>query len=310
MSTKRINPEAYAALVDCLATIYFNKRPLARFLQLHLRDHPELLSGLNVTSDQATKREVADELVERLARSEDRLQSVTLDLMAAAASFGDFSNLRQHEDGEQLLARATEAQVRLKRWVDAYSDVRAAQERLIAEAAATEAETLRRRSWDTEHDRLRDRLIELHAMDDEQKRGLLLEGLLNELFTLYDLAPRGAFRLVGAQIDGAFTHNTDDYVLEAKWEKSPTGPADLHVLKGKVDARAKNVMGLFLSVNGFTPGGVDAYRHGTALLLMHGTDLYAILDRKIDLRDLLERKRRHASETGNPLLSATEILAG
>lgn len=67
-------------------------------------------------------------------------------------------------------------------------------------------------------------------------------------------------------------------------------------------------MGLFFAIEGFTPGAVDAYRHATALILMHGTDLYAVLDGKIDLRELLERKRRHAAETGSPLLSVTEII--
>lgn len=45
-------------------------------------------------------------------------------------------------------------------------------------------------------------------------------------------------------------------------------------------------------------------------MLMDGADLYAVLEERIDLRDLLRRKRREASMTGRVLLTAAEILAG
>jgi hypothetical protein len=41
---------------------------------------------------------------------------------------------------------------------------------------------------------------------------------------------------------------------------------------------------------------------------MDGGDLYAVLDQRIDLNDLLRRKRRETSMTGRVLLTAVEIL--
>jgi len=41
---------------------------------------------------------------------------------------------------------------------------------------------------------------------------------------------------------------------------------------------------------------------------MDGGDLYVVLDGRIDLRELLRRKRRHAAMTGNILLTASELL--
>ena len=69
-----------------------------------------------------TKREVADELVARLARGEDRYQALTLDLMHAAATFRDFGNLRQQEDSQRLVSTAREAQSSLKEWVEAHGE--------------------------------------------------------------------------------------------------------------------------------------------------------------------------------------------
>jgi len=41
---------------------------------------------------------------------------------------------------------------------------------------------------------------------------------------------------------------------------------------------------------------------------MDGSDLMAVLDKKIDLTYLIYRKRRHASETGNIYLRINELL--
>jgi hypothetical protein len=46
---------------------------------------------------------------------------------------------------------------------------------------------------------------------------LHFEGFLNELFAGFGLAPRGAFRLVGEQIDGSFRLHGQTYLVEAKW---------------------------------------------------------------------------------------------
>ena len=60
---KKISPAAYLALRDAIPAIVWNKRPFETFLRTALRDHSELLAGLNFTD---TKRAVADELVERM----------------------------------------------------------------------------------------------------------------------------------------------------------------------------------------------------------------------------------------------------
>jgi hypothetical protein len=60
-----------------------------------------------------------------------------------------------------------------------------------------------------------------------QARGLRFEGFLNELFAGFGLAPRGAFRLVGEQIDGSFRLHGQTYLVEAKWHGPQIGFADL-----------------------------------------------------------------------------------
>lgn len=44
------------------------------------------------------------------------------------------------------------------------------------------------------------------------------------------------------------------------------------------------------------------------MFLMDGADLMAVLDQRIELPELLRRKRREASQTGNIYLRVQDIL--
>jgi hypothetical protein len=155
---------------------------------------------------------------------------------------------------------------------------------------------------------LKERFMEMRSMTNHQARGHLFEGLLNELFALVDLHPRASYSLESEQIDGAFTFQTDDYLLEARWWAEPLQPKELNDFGMKVQSKAKNVLGLMVAIGGFAPGAIEKHSHGTCLVLMDGADLFAVLDGRIPFAEMLERKRRHAAETGCPMLSVSEIM--
>ena len=149
----------------------------------------------------------------------------------------------------------------------------------------------------------------LLSSDETQKRGYRLEKILRDLFELFDLDPKASFKIVGEQIDGAFTFESIDYLLEAKWQKEPASTRDLDGLAGKLSRKLENTLGLFLSINGFSPEAVQTHSSGRRLMiLMDGSDLMAVLEGRIDLLQLLLRKRRHASQTGRIYLQIHEIL--
>lgn len=119
-----------------------------------------------------------------------------------------------------------------------------------------------------------------------------------------------SFVLADEQIDGAFTFNTDDYLLEAKWEKSSASRADVDVLAQKVQRKGKNTLGLFIAVAGFSEPAVRAHSDcGTGLMFMDGADVFSVLETAISLTDVLEAKRRHLSEAGLPLLLVKDMLS-
>lgn len=142
-----------------------------------------------------------------------------------------------------------------------------------------------------------------------QDRGLQFEGFLTDLFAAYELAPRGAFRLTGEQIDGSFRLNAETYLVEAKWHGPQIGFADLMTFSGKVSGKAAWARGLFVSNSGFTAEGLEAFSRGrqTNLICMDGLDLYEVLSRRVALTTTLEAKARRAAETNRPFVPVREL---
>lgn len=304
--SKRLTPAAWDALLEALAVFYWYKPDFERLLRSELSESPELLAPLVFSQ---SKRQVATALVTRMRRQEAKYQGVAIDLLVRLSEFDpEFPRLTHLDDGADKVATARAALAEVVKVISAYSEQAKARERVREESAREAADRELRRSHDEMLTRLRDEFTRLYALEDHQARGHQFEILLNELFALVDLQPRAAYNLASEQIDGAFTFQTDDYLLEARWWKEPLQPRELNDFKAKIEGKAKNVLGLMVAVNGFTAGAIEKHSHGTALILMDGTDLFAVLDGRIGLDEVLERKRRYAAETGCPMLPVRDML--
>jgi hypothetical protein len=212
---KKIDPNAYNALADALAVIYWNKRLWARYLRGVLRDVPEVLSGLDF--DGVTKRETAGHLVDRLMANERKYQATSISLMLNVASMDTFPNLAGQEDREHLIAETKRAVAELRKWTSRHQEIADAHQRAADAIAKTAEEASKSRALSQSMAKLKEQFMELHKLDSPQQRGIAFEGFINQLFGLFDLELRVAYSLEREQIDGAFSFDTDDYVLEARW---------------------------------------------------------------------------------------------
>jgi hypothetical protein len=131
-----------------------------------------------------------------------------------------------------------------------------------------------------------------------QPRGYAFEKFLKTLFDAHGLEARDPFRLRGEQIDGSFLLSTQVYLLEAKWQDAPCGVDVLHTFHGKIEQKAAWTRGLFISDSGFSPDGLAAFGRGKRVICMDGFDLYEVVTRDLSLAEVLDRKVRHAAETG------------
>lgn len=141
-----------------------------------------------------------------------------------------------------------------------------------------------------------------------QQRGYAFEKFLISLFKAYGLQPTSPFRLVGEQIDGSFKFEGEFYLIEAKWQDARTPAADLRNFHGKVQEKASWTRGLFISNSGFTVEGLYAFGRSKSIVCMDGLDIWTMLDRKIPLPEVLDRKLRRAAEHGDVFRSVTDLF--
>ncbi|MFL1452885.1 hypothetical protein ACJO5Y_00390 [Marinobacter sp. GN3S48] len=302
---QKIAPASLQALKEALTLVYWFKSELRSFLSQCLSD-PQVLARLNWDD---YKRNIVATLVDHLAMNEEIYQRDLIRLMSEVCKVTDYSHLKKLEDGNKKASDAKTAVDALRAQLKGHQDIE--QEQKQAEKRRKEAhqKLMSVNAVQEELDKLKAEFFELVSSDNPQQRGFRLEKVLKGLFGLFDLDPKASFRITGEQIDGAFSFEGTDYLLEAKWQQEPVAANDLDGMAGKLSRKLENTLGLFLSVNGYSEDAVKTHSSGRRLLiLMDGSDLMAVLEGRIDLVQLLLRKRRKASETGNIYLRIHEIL--
>lgn len=302
---KKIAPAAIQALKEALTHVYWYKSELRSFLSHSLSDS-SIISRLNWED---YKRNIVATLVEFLAKNEEVYQRDIIHLMDEVAKVNDFSHLRKLEEGEDKARNAQNAVEALRKQLVGNQKLREEEKNAEKKREETHKRLLRVNAVQEKIKEINAEFLALLKEENPQKRGYRLEKVLKELFELFDLDPKASFRITGEQIDGAFSFEGTDYLLEAKWQKAPVDAKELDSLAGKLSRKLENTLGLFLSINGYSEDAVKAHSSGRRLvILMDGSDLMAVIEGRIDLVQLLLRKRRKAAETGNIYLKIHEIL--
>lgn len=304
MAGKRLAPAAIIALKEALCSIYWYKADLRSFLT-SCSGNPSFVGSLNWDN---YKRQIVSDFVDALVQDQDKHLGVLTKLCHEITSIKNFPHLEQLDGGEQKARRARDA-------VEQLSQLVAPHEEKIRDEAAAEERRKERAEKLKQNSAVREKLREINAQFmaiatgvSPQSRGFDLERLMYDLFELFDLDPKASFKNTGEQIDGAFSLENTDYLFEAKWQQDPVGVQDLDAFSSKVRRKLDNTLGVFLSMNGFSPDGVTAHSSGRpSVVLMDGADLMAVLEERIDFVTLLLRKKRHAAQTGNIYLHVHEI---
>lgn len=304
---KRLSTESYQALGDALSVVTWYKRRFKSLIRTSLREHPELLVGLNFDDP---KRMVAEQIVTRLAKRENRYQKLSLEIMlevSAMTTFPDIESMKEPERSEKL-SKAKAAVRTLAQVTETFRINQAEQERFRSAQEARRSQEAALRQFSDDLKDLYQDFLTLHKSQNPQQRGRDFESLLHHLFNLYDMEPRLAYSLESEQIDGAVSFDTDDYLIEAKWLSNPVSRSELDIFAAKVGRKGKNALGLFIAVNGFSKPGLETYSTSTSFLAIDGMDLILVLEGRVRLDDLLKAKRRHANETGSCYFRASDVF--
>ncbi len=296
--SKKISATSILALKDALVTIYYRKKDLRQFIELTI-ENTAIVSTIDWTEN--IKYESVSQLIDRMVKRQDLYQTDLLKLVQEVGNMNDFSHLDYWEkENKGLIKKAENSVAKLRKQAKGYFDT-------IEELKKTEKrrETTKKKlntsiDYQQKLDELKMEFFEIASNTNAQQKGFQLEKFLNKLFVFFDLEPKSSFKIVGEQIDGAFTFDNADYLLEAKWqEKKEIIAADLYTFGGKIQGKLKNTLGLFVSLGAFSS---ECTETGSPILksmiLMDGMDLMQVLEGRIRLDELILIKRRYASQTG------------
>jgi hypothetical protein len=297
---KRFSAAALHSLQEALYAIYWYKDGLRGFMQ-NAVPHRDVVATANWSNN---KRQIIAEIVSRFTLNQDIYYTDLMALATEVARMENFDHLLQLEGGQIKAASAKSAVNNLRRLISSSelsatekADVVKHRERMDKELAARSAAK-------SKLVEIRDTYTKLVTTTNPQTRGFSLEKVLRDLFEYFDLDPRASFKLQAEQIDGAFTSEGSDYLFEAKWQSQLVASPALDSFSAKVRRKLENTRGLFLSINGFSHDAVILHNSSQpVIMLMTGSDLMAILEERIGFPALLLRKRRHAAQTGEILLT-------
>jgi hypothetical protein len=308
---QRVSANAIQALKDALTAAFWFKKDLYGYAKAAVGGDPTFLSGIGWTDPDVYKRDSVSTFVDRLVREQDEHQDLLIALLVDVAAMDDFPSLRRVEDSAAKVVEARAAVARLRPLVKAYEQTLLERQQTRERINADQAKAVETRATTQRLEQLKDQYVRMLQMAPQQ-RGYALERLLRDLFDAFDLDPRSSFRVVSAgdQIDGGFTIDGAHFIVEAKFEQAPSDRGALDGFSVKVEMRADITQGLFVAIAGFQLSAVERHSHkGSPMILMTGEDLFLVLDGRIDLRELLRRKIRHAAMTGEILFTASAILA-
>lgn len=302
---KKIAASAINALKEALSSVYWYKSDLRSFLLATIPD-VNLLSHINWED---YKINICGNLINYMQLHEETYQKDLLRLITEVVKIQDYSHLLKLDGGEKKAQQAKNAIKALKDLSNAFLQQQEYCGKIKSIRRQKYEELLKNQELLNKLNEIKQVYFSLISSDDPINRGFKLEKVVKDLFVLFDLDPKASFRIVGEQIDGAFTFEKTDYLFEAKWTKELISIEDLDAFSGKLSRKLENTLGLFLSINGFSEDGIKAHTTGRKLMiLMDGSDLMAVLEGRIDLVELLYRKKRWASQSGNIYLRIHEVI--
>ncbi|MDD5615124.1 MAG: hypothetical protein PHH85_02880 [Candidatus Methanoperedens sp.] len=268
---------------------------------------PLLYRHDDTTGKTLSKRQIAP-LILDATKKHSNYNGIIHKMIEIAANWSNF-----HLADDEFQARATVQKARELLGNIKLMEAREEKQREIArkeELARMErerAETLRKQS-----ELLLMMLDELAVSADEQRRGYLLQELLNRTFDLNEIPVVSAFTRNegGEQIDGAFKLEGWHYIVECRWRKKLSNIREIDGLLGQIERSGRQTMGVFLSINGCSENVVPLLKQNCSksIILMDGYDLRIVLAGQVDLRDFLLAKVAKLNLEAEPYYSAANYM--
>lgn len=299
----KVTPHLVQLTYEAALRSFWRKESLRKFLrQSHVAEN-----HLATWSTDESKRDFLDRTFAALQRS-DKGKSVIGEMAFFLAEQTTFPDLRNWEDSKEKIKNASEAVMELKSLIAKQSEeVRSEREREAAKAKARkERESAQRQRSNLEE--LMQRLNELAQHMGTAPGGYAFQDWFYNFMDFAEIEHRKPYNTGGRQIDGSVTIDGTTYLIELKFTANQASGPDIDIFRSKVESKADNTMGLFISMAGYSSVAInEASGKKTTLLLLDASHLYLVLTGGMSCIDVIRRIRRHASQTGESILPVSHF---
>jgi hypothetical protein len=299
----RLTPYYVNLVYDACLKSFWRKKALSKFLrQCGVAD-----TFINGWDPQESKREFLDRLFAELPKS-DRGRSALLRMATFLMDQESFPDLQGWEDSAQKIKAAHDAVSKLRIYHSKQQqDLQSEEEKLKARQEFAKRQQEVTRSQQTLQ-KLSDRLTELSGKLGSQEAGYKFQDWFYDLLDFFEIPNRKPYVHNGRRIDSSLTISGTTYLVELKFTAEQASAPDIDTFYKKVTSKADNTMGIMVSISGYSSvAREEASGNKTPLLLLDHGHIYLVLGDMMGLADVIERIRRHASQTGEAYLPGSNF---
>ena len=258
-----------------------------------------------ITGGPMSKRKIAPLLIEGLQNNPNKI-TIIRSILRITAYWTDFSLAHNEYEARATVQKAQE----VFRLVEDKETEEKIQAEIKRQAEIKKKGQERQTAFDKEADLLLLMFDDLSRDENHQRRGFLLQGLFNRLFTLHEITVIRSFtrNQGGEQIDGAFVLSGWHYLVECRWRDIKADIRQLDGLLGQLERSGNQTSGLFLSMNGWSDNVIPLLKQNPnkSIILMDGFDLRCTLTKDIDLEDFILAKVAKLNLAAEPYFGAHE----
>jgi Restriction endonuclease len=295
----RLTPYYINLVYDACLKSFWRKKALSKFLrQVGISE-----AFVSAWGPDESKRDFLDRLFVELPKS-DQGRSALIRMSTYLMDQQSFPDLQGWEDSSEKIKAANEAVSALRVHHSRQQDeVRSEENRLKAKKEFLKRQEEISRSQQTLQ-KLNDRLNAIGT----QHAGYDFQQWFYDLLDFSEVPNRRPYVHNGRQIDGSVTVSATTYLIELKFTAEQVGAPDIDSFHKKVTTKADNTMGIMVSISGYSSiARQEASGERTPLLLLDHQHIYLILGGIMGFGEVVDRVRRHASQTGEAYLSVADF---
>ena len=305
-------PDLFNLLVDAIPLMLRSKWDVLVFFR-GAGAGPAVLSDLErkvrEDRDRISKYAIVRTVLLRINENGDKYLKERREILKRVVEFEDFSTCWSDDRLKAIgLVSKIREVIDVKDSFTRMRQERNAEVRKNREAQRTRVDKVRHRRSGL--DQIRKDLNSLFTMTNPQKRGRLLESVLNRLFRAAGILVREDFRRVPElgqgvieQIDGIVEFDSHIYLVEMKWLNKPVSTEELTRHLGQVLHR-KGSRGIFISYSGFTSQAIAMCKEWMSqivVVLCTLEEFVRLLENEADLEEFFKEKVRGSIIDRQPL---------